>query len=224
MTQPNRASDNLVPPGMRRAAVMVIALCAVTVGVIGALVAHDYMPTGVDNAIWNALPYPWGPAGQSGSGAQLLSFLNEVRKLGAPLPVTLLTCLLSLCCIATRRYRGALLLATGQIAASGLTEFVLKPLVNRTLGGSLSYPSGHTTAAFALAVGVVVLLANRHGIRMPRSLRAVLSLVALGMAALVAFAMVAWHQHYFTDTIAGAAVGTGVPSPPMPCRLASRRQ
>jgi membrane-associated phospholipid phosphatase len=33
--------------------------------------------------------------------------------------------------------------------------------------------------------------------------------IAIGTAALVAIGMVAWHQHYFTDTIGGAAVGTG---------------
>ena len=199
-----------MPPGQRSTAWVIIGLCAVTAGAIGALVVHGHLPSGLDNAAWNALPYPWGPAGQSGNGARLLHYLDLIRQLGGPLPITFLTGLLCYCCIAMRRYRAALLLAAAEIGASALTEFALKPLVGRTLGGSLSYPSGHTTAAFALAVAVVLLLASSPDTRMPRSLRRVLSLVALGMATLVAFGMVAWHQHYLTDVIGGAAVGTGV--------------
>lgn len=211
MTQPGQSADaHLIPQSLRRPAWFVVGLSALTVGVIGALVAHASMPTGLDNAVWNALPYPWGPAGQTGNGARLLFYLDEFRQLGGPVAVTFLTALLCYCCLAMRRYRGALLLAAAEIAASGLTEFPLKPLFGRTLGGTLSYPSGHTTAAFALAAGVVVLLASPRDTRMPRSLRVVLSLLALGTAAMVAFGMVAWHLHYLTDAIGGAGVGIGV--------------
>ncbi len=41
-------------------------------------------------------------------------------------------------------------------------------------------------------------------------MRVVLSVTALGMASLVGFGMVAWHEHYLTDTFGGAAVGIGV--------------
>ncbi len=77
--------------------------------------------------------------------------MDIIRQLGGPLrdhvpdrPAVLLLPRL-------RRYRAAILVAGSEIVASGLTEFVFKPVVGRTLGGSLSYPSGHTTAAFALA-------------------------------------------------------------------------
>lgn len=210
MTQPDRAPSGhaLMPPAWRRPALIIIGLCGVAVCGIGALVANGSTPTGLDSAVWNALPYPWAPGGQFGHRESLLQYLNTIRQFGGPIPIIFLTALLCYCCLAMRHYRGALMLAAGEIGASAFTEFT-KPLFHRTIGGSLSYPSGHTTAAFALAVGVVLLLAYAPGTRMPGSLRAVLSVVAVGTATLVAIGMVAWHQHYFTDTIAGAAVGTG---------------
>jgi membrane-associated phospholipid phosphatase len=211
VTQPAQdPPEQLVPAGRRRTAGIVVVACVVILAGIGALVAHDSMPTRLDSAVWNALPFPWGPAGQHGAGAKMLSVMDIVRQLGGPLPITFLTVLLSYCCVAMRRYRAAVLVAGSQLVASGLTEFAFKPLVGRTLGGSLSYPSGHTTAAFALAVAVVLLLASPPGTRMPRSMRVVLSVTTLGTAVLVAFGMVAWHQHYLTDTFGGAAVGIGV--------------
>lgn len=211
MTQPvPPAPEQLLPPRLRPATGVAIGLCILIVAVIGTLVAHDGMPSRLDSAVWNALPFPWGPAGQTGNGARMLKAADIIRQLGGPLPITALTALLCYCCLAMRRYRAAVLVAGSEIVASGLTEFALKPLVGRTLGGSLSYPSGHTCAAFALAVPVVLILASSPDTRMPRSMRIVLSTVTLGTAALVAFSMVAWHQHYLTDTFGGAAVGTGV--------------
>jgi membrane-associated phospholipid phosphatase len=210
VTQRAQPPEHLIPPRLRLAAGIVIAGCVVVLAGIGALVAHHSTPSRLDAAVWNALPFPWGPAGQYGAGARMLNAMDIVRQLGGPLPTTFLTGLLCYCCLAMRRYRAAVLVAASEIVASGLTEFVFKPLVGRTLGGSLSYPSGHATAAFALAVPIVLLLANPPGTRMPQSMRIVLSVTTLAMASLVAFGMVAWHQHYLTDTFGGAAVGIGV--------------
>jgi len=188
----------------------VIVACIVILAAVGALVAHDSWPTRLDAAVWNVLPYPWAPGGPSGAGAKMLKVMDIIRQLGGPLPTTFLTVLLCYCCLAMRRYRAATLVAGSEIVASALTEYMFKPLVGRMLGGSLSYPSGHTTAAFALAVPVVLILANPPGTRMPRSMRVVLSATTLGMASLVAIGMIAWHQHYLTDTLGGAAVAIGV--------------
>lgn len=211
MTQPAQSPpEQLIAPRLRLAAGIAVAACVVILAAVGVLVAHDSGPTRLDAAAWNALPFPWGPAGQSGAGAKMLKVMDIIRQLGGPLPTTFLTVLLCYCCLAMRRYRAAILVAGTEIVASALTEYLFKPLVGRTLGGSLSYPSGHTTAAFALAMPVVLLLANPPGTRMPRSMRVVLSVITVGLASLVAFGMVAWHQHYLTDALGGAAVGVGV--------------
>jgi membrane-associated phospholipid phosphatase len=188
----------------------VVAICALTVILIGALLAHDKVPTRLDNAFWSLLPYPWGPAGQHGVGHLFLTAVGQIRQLGGPLAITLATALLCYCCLALRRYRAAILIAGGEIGASVLTR-VMKPVVGRTIGGSLSYPSGHTTAAFALGTAVVLMIASSRDTRMPRSMRIVLSVITLATASLVALGMVAWRQHYLTDTFGGAAVGIGVP-------------
>jgi undecaprenyl-diphosphatase len=95
-------------------------------------------------------------------------------------------------------------------AASALTEFALKPLVDRTLHGNLTLPSGHATGMFALAATCAVLLLDPPGRRVPAAVRLLLACLALLAATTVSLAMVARGVHYFTDAVAGAAVGTGV--------------
>ena len=55
-----------------------------------------------------------------------------------------------------------------------------------------------------------MLLANPPRRRVPGGVRLLLALLAVLLAAAVAAAMVANGAHYFTDAVAGAAVGTGV--------------
>jgi membrane-associated phospholipid phosphatase len=55
-----------------------------------------------------------------------------------------------------------------------------------------------------------VLLIDPPATKAPASMRIVLALVSLGFGVMVALGLVAARFHYFTDTIAGAAVGIGV--------------
>ena len=90
-----------------------------------------------------------------------------------------------------------------------LTE-LLKPLIDRTLTGFLSFPSRHTTGIFAVVVAFAVLLIDPPRPRIRAVVRVLLALIALLAAATVAVALVAVRWHYATDTVAGAAVGTAV--------------
>src|SRR6266516_1818653 len=103
----------------------------------------------------------------------------------------------------------SLLAALAVPAATTLTEFVLKPLIGRSIRGYASFPSGHATAMFALAAICAVLLANPPRPRLPRAVRLVLAADAVLVAVAVPVAMVAQGFHYFTDIVAGAAVGVG---------------
>lgn len=73
-------------------------------------------------------------------------------------------------------------------------------------GGYASFPSGHTTAAFAVATAL------SHNVRSP----AVKVLLYAG-ATLTAFARINDDKHWLSDVIAGAAVGT------LAARVATRR-
>ena len=76
----------------------------------------------------------------------------------------------------------------------------------RTLSDShyFSMPSGHTTATFGFAIAVT--LAARPW---PSAVRVPVTMVACASALLVAFARVYTNQHWLSDVIVGAALGSG---------------
>jgi undecaprenyl-diphosphatase len=137
------------------------------------------------------------------------SLLHVLAWLGDFGPVTAMTAALVLACAVVRRWRGCVLAAVAVPAASALTEFVFKPLTDRTLTGWLSYPSGHATVMFALAAVSWMLLANPAGQRLPRAVRLMVASGAFLLAVAVCVAMVGLSFHYFTDIAGGAAVGAG---------------
>jgi membrane-associated phospholipid phosphatase len=190
----------LLPPGARRPAAILAAGCLVLVVALGIIYAHQGHGGAIDQAVDS-----WVIGLRVPRHTQSL-----VSRIGGVQAITLLTTALGLACLAARRVAGTVLAVAGVALASVLTESVLKPLVDRTYTGFLSYPSGHTTGVFALATVIaVVLLAPRSG--RPRPAVRVAAVVAAALiASSVGLAMVGQRFHYFTDTIAGAAVGIGV--------------
>ncbi len=93
--------------------------------------------------------------------------------------------------------------------AVGLCEMLVKPLVHRTYIGQVVYPSGHTATIFALVATVTVLLLASPRPALPRWLRILILAVAYLTAVAVVIGVIAVRFHYFTDTVAGAAVGIG---------------
>lgn len=76
------------------------------------------------------------------------------------------------------------------------TTYLLKATINRRRpnGGQLSFPSGHTSAAFTGAYYIN----KRYGHR--------IGLIAYGAATYVGWSRVNAKKHYLTDVIAGAAL------------------
>ena len=72
-------------------------------------------------------------------------------------------------------------------------------------GGNLSFFSGHTTFAFAVAASSSTLLLSQHA---PGAVA--LSVIAFSAAGLTGYLRIAAEQHYLTDVLAGAVVGTAV--------------
>jgi membrane-associated phospholipid phosphatase len=192
--------DPLLSATAHLAAGCLLAGSAILTVVGGVLVAHHgragWVDRSVDSMIKAAL------AGHDG-------FLGPVADLAEPVHMTVLIAVVVLACMAAKRLNGALLAVVSVPAAAGLAEG-LKRVVGRTLGGSLTYPSGHTTAAFALAavVTIVMLSPSRH--MLPFAIRLTVAIASMLTACSVAIAVIGLGWHYFSDTLAGAAVGMGV--------------
>lgn len=133
-------------------------------------------------------------------------------KLSTPALTTGLLALIALGAALLRRWEIVALAVIGPSLALGLTELVLKPLVDRSLipdqlGGpravGVAFPSGHETGLAALTL-VVALLVPRTGLG--RIGRAVTYGVLIVWTVLAAIGLVRGHYHYPTDTVGGAAV------------------
>ncbi|MGH3397274.1 MAG: phosphatase PAP2 family protein [Streptosporangiaceae bacterium] len=198
--RPRFRGQPLLSASLRRPAGLLIAACAIVIATLGALTAHQAQADSVDARIDAPIIARLG----SHQHAAML-----VVDIGNQHTITIICVLLVLACLAFRRPRSALLVAVAVPLASVLTEDVLKPLSGRTLGGGLSFPSGHETAVSSVAVAAIVVLIGPARPSLPAALRWTLAAVAAIATAVVAPALVAVHFHYFTDTIGGAAVGTG---------------
>jgi membrane-associated phospholipid phosphatase len=188
----------LLPGHLRRRAAVLLAACVVVPCGLALDLAGRPKPAWPDSALDPRI---------ASALSRFPSLLNWLPDLGTKVPVTLMTLALVLAFLAARRWAGAVLAALAPPVAIGLTEYLLKPTVGDALGQG--FPSGHATSSFALAALCAVLLARPAG-RVPGSVRLVLVLAALLLAAAVSAAMVAIGSHYFTDAVAGAAVGTAV--------------
>ena len=190
----------LLPPSARPWAGALLACCAVFVAVLGVLFAHQARADGFDHAI----------------DSRVLAWLGGHRGLllwlaapGSLIPAVVLSVVIVGACLLTGRLNGAVLAAAAVPVAVGLDEVLLKPVVDRTYWGNVVYPSGHTTAVFALAATVTVLLLPPPRPTKAAALRVLLPVAACVLGVIVAIAVIGLQWHYFTDTVAGAAVAVG---------------
>jgi membrane-associated phospholipid phosphatase len=189
----------LPAPARRRAGLLLIA-CAAVVAVLGAAFAHQTAADGFDRAV--DAPFIDGLGGHY----NLSLWLSAA---GSQIPAIVVSAAIIIACLLTGRLNGALLGAATIPVSIGLDEHLLKPLFDRTYLGSLSYPSGHTTSVFALAATLTVLLLIQRRPGRARALSVSVPAVACLAGIVVATGVIALKWHYFTDTVAGAAVGIG---------------
>jgi membrane-associated phospholipid phosphatase len=190
----------LLSAGVRPAAGWFVAGCAVLTAVGGILTAHHAQAGRLDRSI---------DARIQAALASHNGLLVAVADIAKPSRVALMIAVLVVACVAVRRLDGVLLAVVAVPAAVLLTEG-LKQLFDRTLNGAPVYPSGHTATAFALAAVVMILMLcpSRHVL--PFAIRLAITLAAMLVACAVAIAVIGLNWHYFTDTLAGAAVGVGM--------------
>jgi undecaprenyl-diphosphatase len=177
-----------------------VACCAVIVVVLGLAFAHhtsaDRFDQAVDNPVINLLASHQGLA-------------PRLAAPGSLIPEVALSVVIAVACLLVGRLNGAVLAVAAVPAATALNDGLLKHLVHRTYLGVLSYPSGHTAAVFALATTVAVLLLTPPQTVRTRPLRVLLAGAAFVLGIVVGVGVIGLRWHYFTDTVAGAAVGIG---------------
>jgi membrane-associated phospholipid phosphatase len=177
-----------------------LASSSILVIALGVLFAHQDKPDRLDRAV-DAPVITWF-GGHRGLGLWLVFP-------GSLLPAGVATAAIVAACMLAGRLNGAVLAAAALPAAEGLNEGLIKPLVHRTYLGVLTYPSGHTAAVSALAATVTVLLLASPQRGQAAAWRVLIPTVGYVLACVVAIALIGLQWHYFTDTVAGAAVGIG---------------
>jgi len=195
-----RSGLPLLAASARPRAGVLLAGCAVLVAVLGAVFARQDTADRFDHAVDTPV-ISWF-AGHHGL-ALWLAFP------GTTIPAVVLTAALALGCLFTGRRRGAVLAILAVPVTAAITDGLLKPLVHRTYIGQVVYPSGHTATIAALAATATVLLLAPPRSAMARPLRVLILAVAYLACVAVVVGVIAVRFHYFTDTVAGAAVGIG---------------
>lgn len=161
------------------------------------LFAHQSRADGLDHVI-----DAWAVRSLSGN-KPLLGWLAAPATL---IPAGLTSLIMVAACLVTGRLKAAMLAVAAVPAASALCDALIKPLVHRS---DLAYPSGHVTSIVALTAMLTVLCALPPQ-PLIRGKSRLLIPAAAGIAACgVAIAVIGLRWHSFTDTIGGAAVGTG---------------
>lgn len=189
----HRTSESLIPPGGRRWAVTMVVVSVVVGGVFAQRYEGTSQPGRIDVEVADVLR-GWPVA------------LRVVVSLGDPGPLVLLVLVVALW--AAWLGRGALIAVVAPVCAVLTTAVVLKPLVGRTLGEGLAYPSTHMTGVGSVLVVIGVLVASHQ--RWPALARWAAYLALLTLGAVKAGTLSALGLHYATDTVGGVCVAVGV--------------
>ncbi|HEY0450385.1 phosphatase PAP2 family protein [Actinophytocola sp.] len=180
-----------LPPALRRPLAVLAVLAAVVVVALGVRFAGESSAGPLDAKL-----LPWLESSTSAYRPLALT----IDFAGEPVGLASLVVLLTAVSLLLRRPRMAVLVVLG----TGLTitaTTAIKPFVNRHIHGDfLSYPSGHTASATALAM-IAVMLAW-HRLR-PVAAFALMLAVALVVGAAAAWAQAGLVAHYPTDTVGG---------------------
>jgi membrane-associated phospholipid phosphatase len=179
---------------------LTLAACLMVAVTLGLLFKGQTTPDAFDNAV----------------DAPVISFFGGHHTLllwlalpGTLIPAIAISAAIAVGCLLAKRVNGAVLAVIAVPVAAGLDDALLKHVFHRTYLGQLTFPSGHTTCATALTVTLAVLLiAPPQQPRTP-AIRVTLVAVACVITAAVATGVIGLRWHYFTDCVAGAAVGAG---------------
>jgi len=193
----------LLPGPARPWAGALLVCSAILVASLGVLFAHQTRADWFDHAV-DAPIIAWF------TGHQGLALWLAAP--GSLIPAGALAAAIVIGCVLAGRLNGAFLALAAVPVSEAVSEGLLKPLIHRTYLGGVAYPSGHTTAISALtATLIVLLLVSRRPVqtRAMRRLSVLIPAAACVVAVGVAIGLIGLRWHYFTDILAGAAVGAG---------------
>lgn len=192
---PGRPAPSVLPPSPRPWLGLVAVLASLVVVTLGILYSGHSEPGTVDRWIVpptaDSVRPPWRDV------ALALDFLGEPAGSAMLIVAGVVVCLL------LRRPRAAVLVVAGVGTTVGATTLI-KHLVGRTIHGpgNLSYPSGHTAFATALALMAALFATDRLGLGRTAGTSLVL-ISALAAGAAMGWAEVALGAHYPTDVLGG---------------------
>jgi undecaprenyl-diphosphatase len=190
-----------MPQPLRRPAALAGVIAALVLTALAAVYAAGGVLGGFDRT----------EPPQEGIGPPLRPVALVIDFCGEPLGAALLVAALTAACLLLHRPRLAVL-AVAAPAATVATTTALKHAVGRTIhGGYLSFPSGHTALATALAYILALLVLSTRPTAVPhRTAVAVLAATTLTAAVVAAWAQVALGAHYPTDTAGGFCTALAV--------------
>ncbi|MEU4496236.1 phosphatase PAP2 family protein [Streptomyces sp. NPDC023998] len=190
-----RPAPAVLPPSLRVWLVLIAALAALVVVVLGVLYAGHSEPGTVDRWIIQPTADSVGPPWRD--VALATDFLGE------PVGAATLVVAAVTGCLLLRRPRAAVLIVAGVSLTVGAST-LLKSQVGRTIHGedNLSYPSGHTAFFTALALMMALLATGRLCLGRTSGMLLVLA-TALVAGAAMGWAQVALGAHYPTDVLGG---------------------
>ena len=179
---------------------MALAACVIVVVVLGLLFKDKTGPDGFDNA----LDSPVIAFFRTRQG-----LLPWLARPGTLIPAVAVSAVIAAVCLIVKRPNGAVLAVAAVPAATGLTDGLFKHLFDRTYLGVLSFPSGHTTSVTGLTATIALLLLVPPQQAKTRAVRVAVVTAACLLTVMVVIGVIGLRWHYFTDTVAGAAVGVG---------------
>jgi membrane-associated phospholipid phosphatase len=185
-----------LPKVLRLPLLVVAALAAVAVTVLGIAFAGEKTGTTLDTSVqlglWR-LGSPWREIGS------VVDFAAE------PVGIVLVLGCVVLVLRRLGHHRAAVLAVLGTGASVTVTT-ALKPLVGRDINqGFLAYPSGHTATATAVSLVCVLVVVHRRRLRATTGML-LAAAVVVPVAAAMAWAQVLENSHYPTDTVGGFCV------------------
>jgi membrane-associated phospholipid phosphatase len=181
----------ILPQALRRPVAIVAVLAALVVVTLALTFNGDSGPASFDRAV---------QPGLENSATAYSAWAQAVHVAGHPEGLAVLVALIVGVSLLLRRPRVAALAVLGTGLSISVTS-ALKPLVGRTIHGiDLTYPSGHTASATALAM-IAALLVWHHLSR--GAALALLYGVALAAGAVAAWSAAGLDSHYPSDTVGG---------------------